>query len=155
MDKLTFEQLYRDMLPGLYRLAQSILRQTADAQDAVQQAAVRAWQARDRIRSGNERAYFTRIVINECRNIQRQRMRILPVAELPDKGYTPPDRELAGVIAALPEQLRLPILLKYMEGYSEREAAAALEITVPALKARLFKARRLLEKELKEEVELV
>jgi len=154
MDKTTFEQLYRDMLPGLYRLAQSILRHTADAQDAVQQAAVKAWQARDRIRSGNERAYFTRIVINECRNIQRQRMRILTVADFPDEGYIPSDRELTEAVAALPEHLRLPILLKYMEGYSEKEAAAALDITVPTLKARLFKARRQLEKELKEEVEL-
>ena len=75
MDKSTFEQLYRDMLPGLYRLAQSMLRQTADAQDAAQQAAVSAWLSLERIRPGGERAYFTRIVINECRNIQRQRMR--------------------------------------------------------------------------------
>ena len=154
MDKTTFEQLYRDMLPGLYRLAQGILRHTADAQDAVQQAAVKAWQARDRIRSGNERAYFTRVVINECRNIQRGRMRILPVADFPDQGYMPPDRELADAIAALPEHLRLPVLLKYMEGYSEKEAAAVLDITVPTLKARLYKARRQLAKELKEEVEL-
>ncbi|MBR6767657.1 MAG: RNA polymerase sigma factor, partial [Clostridia bacterium] len=79
MNKAMFEQMYREMLPGLYRLAQSILRHTADAQDAVQQAAVKAWQARDRIRSGNEKAYFTRIVINECRNIQRMRMRVLPM----------------------------------------------------------------------------
>lgn len=154
MNKTTFEQMYREMLPGLYRLAQSILRHTADAQDAVQQAAVKAWQARDRVRSGNERAYFTRIVINECRNIQRQRMRILPVAEFPDEGYMPPDMELKNAVAALPENLRLPILLKYMEGYSEKEAAQALDITVPTLKARLHKARRQLERELREEVEL-
>jgi len=50
--------------------------------------------------------------------------------------------------------IAIPILLKYMEGYSEKETAAALEITVPTLKARLFKARRQLERELKEEVEL-
>lgn len=154
MNKTTFEQMYREMLPGLYRLAQSILRHTADAQDAVQQAAVKAWQARDRIRSGNERAYFTRIVINECRNIQRGRMRILPVAEFPDTGYMPPDMELKNAVAALPENLRLPILLKYMEGYSEKEVAQALDITVPTLKARLHKARRQLERELREEVEL-
>lgn len=155
MDKAAFEALYRDMLPGLYRLAQSILRHTADAQDAVQQAAVNAWQARGRIRPGNERAYFTRIVINECRNIQRKRMRILPVADVPDTVCMPPDTELKIAVAGLPEDLRLPLLLKYMEGYSEKEAAAALDITVPALKARLHRARRRLAKELREEVELI
>ena len=35
MDKAAFERLYLDMLPGLYRLAQSVLRHPADAQDAV------------------------------------------------------------------------------------------------------------------------
>lgn len=154
MDKVTFEGLYREMLPGLYRLAQSILRHPADAQDAVQQAALKAWQARDRIRFGNERAYIARIVINECRNIQRKRMRILPVADFPDAAYMPPDTGLKEAIASLPEDLRLPLLLKYMEGYSEKETASALDITLPALKARLHRARRKLAKELGEEVEL-
>ena len=43
MDKRSFEQLYMDLLPGLYRLAQSILRNSSDAQDAVHQAVVKAW----------------------------------------------------------------------------------------------------------------
>ena len=42
MDKTTFEQLYRELLPGFYRLAQGMLRNAADAQDAVQQAALKA-----------------------------------------------------------------------------------------------------------------
>ena len=154
MDKTSFEQLYRDMLPGLYRLAQGILRHPADAQDAVQQATIRAYLALDRIRPGRERAYFARIVINECRNIQRSRMRMLPMEELPDPGYTPPDPVLASAIANLPERLRLPLLLKYMEGYSEKETATALGISIPAVKGRLLKARRQLARELEEEVEL-
>ena len=40
MDRTEFEQLYIALYPGLYRLAQSILRHEADAQDAVQQSAV-------------------------------------------------------------------------------------------------------------------
>ena len=64
-------------------------------------------------------------------------------------------RELRRAIDGLPERLRLPLLLKYMEGYSEKEAAAALGITLPALKGRLLRARRQLAKELKEEVEWI
>lgn len=154
MDRTDYERLYLDMLPGLYRLAQSILHNTADAQDAVQQAAVNAWLARERIRSGGERAYLARVVINECRNIQRHRMRVLPVAQLPDRASEPEDTGLAEAVAALPEALRLPLLLKYMEGYSERETADALGISVPTLKGRLYRARRRLARELKEEVEL-
>ena len=154
MDKAAFERLYLDMLPGFYRLAQGILRHPADAQDAVQQAAVKAWAALDRLPPGRERAYFARIVINECRNIQRRRRRETPVPDIPDRGSPPGDRELARAIDALPEDLRLPLLMKYMEGYREREIAAALGIGIPAVKSRLYRARRQLERTLKEEVAL-
>lgn len=154
MDKTTFEQLYRDMLPGLYRLAQSMLRQTADAQDAVQQAAVKAWLSLERIRPGGERAYFTRIVINESRNIQRQRMRQTPVESVPEREEEARGDDLKLAVAALPEELRLPLLMKYMEGYREREIAEALEIGVPSVKNRLFQARRKLRELLTEEAEL-
>ncbi len=155
MDKTTFEQLYREMLPGLYRLAQSMLRQSADAQDAVQQAAVKAWLSLERIRPGCERAYFARIVINECRNIQRQRMRQTPVESVPEKAWETPDVDLKAAIDALPEELRLPLLMKYMEGYREKEIGEALEIGVPSVKNRLFKARRRLRELLTEEADLV
>lgn len=46
MDRREFEQLYIDLYPGLYRLAQSIVHHPADAQDAVQQSAVSAWAQR-------------------------------------------------------------------------------------------------------------
>ena len=154
MDKATFEQLYRDMLPGLYRLAQSMLRQTADAQDAVQQAAVSAWLSLERIRPGGERAYFTRIVINESRNIQRQRMRQTPVESVLERAEEARGDDLKLAIDALPEELRLPLLMKYMEGYREREIAEALDIGVPSVKNRLFQARRKLRELLTEEAEL-
>ena len=153
MDKQSFERLYLELLPGLYRLAQGILRQPADAQDAVQQAAIKAWLALNRLPPGGERAYFARIVINECRNIQRQRMRVQCVPDPPVRAATTQDGALGEAITALPESLRLPLLMKYMEGFSEREAAAALGIGIPALKSRLYRARRQLERTLNEEVE--
>ena len=143
MERKDFEQLYIALYPGLYRLALSILRQEADAQDAVQQSAVKAWAAVDRIRPGNERAYITRIVVNECRNVQRHRLRILPVEKTGDAAdpSQQPDMELKAVVESLPETLRLPLLLRYMEGYSEKEAAAVLRIPLNTLKARLKRAR--------------
>ena len=142
MDRTDFEQMYITLYPGLYRLAQSILHQEADAQDAVQQSAVKAWAAADRIGEGREKAYITRIVINECRNIQRHRHRVMPVEE--PRGTGSPDAqdsELKAVVEALPETLRLPLLLRYMEGYSEQEAAAILRIPRNTLRARLKRAR--------------
>ncbi len=49
---------------------------------------------------------------------------------------------------ALPERLRTPLLMRYMEGYSEREIAAALHVPVTTVKNRLFRARKALKKQL-------
>ena len=52
-----------------------------------------------------------------------------------------PDSELKAVVDSLPETLRLPLLLRYMEGYTEAEAAAILRISRNTLRARLKRAR--------------
>lgn len=153
MDKRLFEELYLTLYPGFFRLAQSILRNTTDAEDAVQQSAEKAWKARARIHTGKEKAYLTRIVINECRTIQRQRMRMAP-AEAPettDQAGTVSDHtgsfEVRAMLDSLPEKYRLPLLLRYMEGYSEEEAAKALRIPQNTLKSRLRRAKTIMKKE--------
>lgn len=155
MTKEAFGELYLQLLPGLFRLAQSILRHREDAMDAVQQAIEKAWKASGRMRPGEEKAYITRIVINECRNIQRYRMRVTPCTDFdfPGKKQEEPDRELYEAVANLPENYRLPLLLRYMEGYSEKEAAEALKISTGALKSRLFRARNQLRNMIIEERE--
>ena len=155
MNKIAFEELYMQQLPGLFRLAQSILRQPADAQDAVQQAVLQAWKHIDSIQSGKEKAYLAKIVINECHNIQRLRQRTVPVSVFPE--LTEPETEimeLRDAIERLPEKLQLPFLLVYMEGYSSQEAASIIGITLFALKSRLKRAKKSLRIELREEGEL-
>ncbi|MBQ8555435.1 MAG: RNA polymerase sigma factor [Clostridia bacterium] len=154
MNEAAFTALCKAYMDGLYRISLSILHAHQDAQDAVQQALLKAWTARAKARPGCERAWLTRIVINECRSIQRQRLRVFPVETLPERPCHLPDSTLRDATDALPELLRLPLLLKYMEGMSEKEAAQALGVTVTVLKGRLFRARKALGKLLNEEVEL-
>lgn len=154
MDETKFISLCRAWAPGMLRIALSTLRQEQDAQDALQQALMKAWAAREKARPGLEQAWMTRILINECRNIQRSRRRVTPVAQVPERPAPESPPDLRTAMDALPDSLRLPILLKYMQGMSEQEAARALGIPVTALKGRLYRARRMLEKILKEEVEL-
>ena len=52
-----------------------------------------------------------------------------------------PNTELKAVVESLPETLRIPLLLRYMEGYSEQDTAAILRITRNTLRARLKRAR--------------
>ena len=140
------------LTPTLYRISMSILRHEADCRDAVQQALLNVWAARRRLEETRFRAYLTRAVINECRNIQRKRMRETPIDEIPDIEYVmqPEQSELREAIDLLPESLRMPLLLHYMECFNEKETASALGITVVAVKNRLYRARKALKQQLKD-----
>ena len=153
MDDATFIQLCTESTATLYRVAISILRKQQDAEDAVQQALMKGWTSRRKIWKGSEQAWMMRVVVNECRNIQRHRMRTSPVDSLPEMASDLPDMALRVAVDALPETLRLPLLLKYMESMSEKEIALALRLSVPAVKSRLHRARQALRNELNEEVE--
>lgn len=152
-DRQEYERVAQESLPVLYKIALSMLRSDADARDAVQQALLRGWEKKEAAREGMFRWYLSRILINECHNIQRRRMRVFPVEMPPAAETTPPDyQELYAAIHALPEELRLPILVKYLQGASEKEGAMALGIPVTTFKNRLHRARKALRKALDREV---
>ena len=148
IDERVFTETAQTQLAGLYRLSLSILASAADAQDAMQQGMLRAWERRGQVSDESRlRAWLMRIVINECRNIQRRRMRVFPVAEVPrsaQEGGEIADGSLKEAIDALDEKLRTTLLLRYMEGFSEREIAQALGVPVTTVKNRLFRARKAL-----------
>ena len=154
VDRQEYERVAQDLLPTLYKIAMGILRADADARDAVQQALLKAWEKRGGARSGSFRGFLTRIVINECRNIQRERMRVFPadLNAMPAASAPPDYQELYAALWALPETLRLPVLLKYLHDYSEKEAAQSLGIPVTTFKSRLHRARAALRKALDREV---
>ena len=149
-DKALTTQMQEQLVP-LYRLSLSILRSQADAQDAVQQGMLHAWEKRRQASDENRiRAWLTRIVVNECRNIQRKRMRVFPVADISDGACTAKsaDDSLNEAMDALEEKLRTPLLLHYMEGFSERDIARILGIPQTTVKNRLYRARKALRSEL-------
>lgn len=154
MDESVFIGLCREHMAALYRMAVSILRSPPDAEDAVQQALMKAWAARKKASPGLEKAWLMRIVINESLTILRKRRRTLPTDDFPTLAAPEADDSAAlhAAIRALPESLRTPLLLKYMEGMTEKEVAAALALPLSAVKNRLFRARKALQKQLNEEV---
>ena len=64
MDDQTYAAAAEAAMPGMFRMAYSILENRHDAEDAVQQALLNAWQHREKARPGAERAWMMRIVIN-------------------------------------------------------------------------------------------
>lgn len=156
MDESAYVAFCESMMPGMYRMAYSILRSRHDAEDAVQQALLNAWKYRDRARAGAERAWMMRILINVSRDLNRKRRRNLPADSFPDMAAPPTDGDtgLYEAIDELPDILRTVFLLKYMEGMTEKEISAVLHVPQTSVKNRLFRARRALQDKLKEEVAL-
>ena len=152
-DRQEYERVAQEALPVLYKIAMGMLRSDADARDAVQQALLKGWEKKESAREGMFRWYLTRILINECHNIQRHRMRVFPVDMPPAAEKESPDwGDLYAAIHQLPEELRLPLMVKYLQGASEKEGAMALGIPVTTFKNRLHRARKQLRKMLDREV---
>lgn len=153
MDEATYTAISQQHLSLFFRTAYGLLGNRSDAEDAVQQALLNVWKARASVREGSERAFMTRVVINECRNIQRRRMRGFPVGEIPEtQACAPPeDTGLYRAIEALPDSLKTPFLLKYMEEMTAKEIAVAMRLPLASVKNRLFRARKRLQKMLSEE----
>ena len=135
----------------MYRVAWSILRNDADVQDALQDAVLKAWEKRDKLRDEKFfRTWITRILINACYDTQRKRRRIVSMDEIPESTVSnAPDPDLALALQALPEKLRLPLVLCYSEGMSYEEAADVLRIPITTLRGRLRRGKEELRKELK------
>lgn len=136
---------------ALWRVARAILPREEDCRDALQETALRAWAARDSLR---DEALFstwaTRILINVCRSQLRRQRRIVLTDEVPEPAAqtVPPVWQ---AVSALPESLRLPVVLHYVDGYSIEETAAILRVPRSTVRGRLARARRALRLELDEE----
>lgn len=149
MTKETFAREVEGHMNSMYCIAYTILRNDHDVQDALQEAALKAWEKRQTLR---QEAYFatwmTRILINECHSLCRKRKRVAYLSDLPETGETPQGITLRLLIEGLPEKLRLPFMMKYAEGMNAEEIAYALKITRPAVNSRIHRAKETIRKEL-------
>lgn len=149
MEERVWLERMRQAEVSLYHVACAILNSETDRRDAMQETALRAWEHRDSLRNA---AYFktwaTRIMVNVCRDISRRNRRITPVDTLPERPAPVPASELYMTIEGLPERLRLPLVLYYLEGFTVPETARALGLPEGTVKFRLYEARRLLRVEL-------
>lgn len=165
-----FEQEVLRFLPDVVRFARSLTRESADADDLVQETYLRAFRARHtfQVDAGTRQWLFT-----ICRNVflralERDRRLTQPEddAELEALASVALHREaraggyedifsrldfgpaLAAAMAMLPEQYRLAFALVDIGELSYAEAAEALEVPVGTVRSRLFRARRELQQSL-------
>jgi RNA polymerase sigma-70 factor (ECF subfamily) len=133
-----------------HRLANWILHDSVAAEDAVQEAALLAWDRRRTLRSeATVAAWFDRILVNVCRQELRRRARRPAVAEIdPDRalaGEGPPDRlaerdELTRAIRTLEPDEQLLLALRFGRDLTVPQIAAETGIREGTVKSRLHSA---------------
>lgn len=149
MDKEFFVRELEAQSAMLYRVAYTLLRDDHACEDALQDTALKAWEKRNALREPRYfRTWVTRICINACRDIQRRGRRVVCLEEFPEMASAPPDPTLDLVLAALPEALRLPLVLCCCEGMTYAEIATTLHLPVPTVRGRIHRAKMELRKEL-------
>jgi RNA polymerase sigma factor (sigma-70 family) len=140
-----FEQLVLARGPQLYRYLAARLRNEAEALDALQETLTAAWQGLPGLRR-TERfwPWLVGIAAHKAADAARLRER---TADLDVEAQRAPSQdvlEIREAVAALPEQFRQVLLLRYLLGLSEEEVAEALGIRVGTVKSRSSRARRAL-----------
>ncbi|MBQ8057855.1 MAG: sigma-70 family RNA polymerase sigma factor [Ruminococcus sp.] len=154
MDINKFEQLVRASTDTLYRVSMSMLKNEHDAQDAVSEAILKAYENLHKLRKEEYfKTWLVRILINECKLILRKSDRIISNANEKIPEITSRDNpylsvEVGEAINSLPEKIRLVIVMFYVEDYSIKDIKRVLNIPEGTVKSRLSKGRALLKEQL-------
>src|SRR6266516_7484925 len=143
-DDLAFDVLLEPLLEPAYRLACAMLHDHYAAEDAVQEAALKAWRKLGHLRDGSEmRPWFLGIVANECRTTQRSRWSSVLKSLALDKPIDEPaDTVLSGIelrraLLAMDSKKRLTLVLHWYLDLPLDEVAAITGSSLHAAESRL------------------
>lgn len=174
-DARATELLLRRYNRTLYRTARAILRDDAEAEDAVQEAYIHAFRALESFRGDSAfSTWLVRIVANEAlmrRRRQTRRAEVLPMVHergeylmqqvAADAGADPEHEAMNAQlrqmleerIDALPDLYRTVFVMRAVEEMSVEETAAALGLPEATVRTRFFRARALLRGSLEQDLE--
>jgi RNA polymerase sigma-70 factor (ECF subfamily) len=153
-DADSFAALIEPLLDPAYRLAAVMLADRSSAEDAVQEASVKAWRKLRQLRGDvtSLRPWFLSIVANECRMARRQRWwSVMKLADVPSAQASPdPDVSagLRGALLRLKPDERLPLVLHFYLDLPLDEVARALRVSPSAAKSRIYRAAKRLRTDL-------
>jgi RNA polymerase sigma-70 factor (ECF subfamily) len=170
--KERFRLLAEAQLPRLYTIARRLVGE--DAEDAVQDALLKAYRAFDRLEHASAGpAWLTSIVVNVCRDRGRARSRAPAEVSIDAVGEFSLYRKIAdedpfpysdslhldfleqfgpedvrAVLARLPDRYRVPLVLVYVDGFATKEVARVLDLPLGTVLAQLHRGRKLFERQL-------
>lgn len=153
-DARAFEELVEPYRDVMFRVAFLITRNGSDAEDAAQEALVKAWRALGRFRRGESlRPWLLKIVANEARNRRRgegrrERLVVRAAASSGEAAPSPEETAVAGerrrqlleALEELADGQRLVLECRYLLSLSEEETAAALDVRRGTVKSRTARA---------------
>jgi RNA polymerase sigma-70 factor (ECF subfamily) len=173
-DRTTFQADAMQYAPQLYSAALRMTRNSADAEDLVQETYLKAYRSYHTFEEGsNLRAWLYRILTNTFINKYRARQRRPEETDLADvedlylyrrlpamesalasrsaeeqllELFT--EDEVKAALEALPESFRLPVLLADVEGFAYKEIAEMLDIPIGTVMSRLHRGRKAMQKAL-------
>jgi RNA polymerase sigma-70 factor (ECF subfamily) len=146
-DKVAYEDLLRPNLKPAARLARALLGDSSEAEDAVQEAAVKGWRRLGNLRAGAEfRPWFLGIVVRQVRTIQRgpwwtllrmPDLRAEPASA--DEGWLDGE-DLRRAVAKLPGSQREAVLMHFYLDLRIQDVAESLGLSVAGVKSRINRA---------------
>ena len=150
MDKDEFLRLALDSEPTLFHVSFSILHDEQDCADTVQEAILKAYENRHKLRETKYfKTWIVRIVINECYDMLRRKKRFQAFNDAVQQdgrylsNYIKEEYiDLYQAINRLSEKEKICVILYYLEDYSVAEIANVLKIPSGTVKSRLSHARR-------------
>jgi RNA polymerase sigma factor (sigma-70 family) len=146
-DKVAFEALLGPIVAPAARLAYAMLQDRAEAEDVVQEAAVKAWRKLGSFRPGADfKPWFLAIVANQCRMVRRTswwsvlRLDRTPADRSGSETNSVLSMDLRRALLALPSDQRAAIALHFYLDLPLDEVAEVLGLSVAGVKSRINRA---------------
>jgi len=144
-DGIAFADLMRPLYATAFRVAFAVLHDSGEAEDAVQEAAFKAWKKLGSVRSGAPlRPWFLAIVANQCRSVRRKNWASVSPLQIvaADRKTSDPDTrmDLERALVGLDYDQRLVLVLRYYLDMPYEEIAQTMGITAKAARTRAERA---------------
>ena len=152
-DKKAFEELYNIYSEYALRVALAVTKDKTNAADAVQETFIRVYKYIDSYDINKPfKTWFYNILINECNRILSKNSKVILIDDFTstnlekDNEHDSKYEDLYSAIENLEDINRIPIVLMYLEGFSESEISNILGVNVNTIKSRLYKGRQKLKR---------
>lgn len=155
--RVRFESLCLPYKSDLFRFVFWLCRNRTLAEDVMQETLVRAWRSIDALDDVNAvRSWLFTIARRElARTFERKRLETVDLATVVESGDpslgmsdTTEIDEMRAALLKLDDGYREPLVLQVLFGYSTEEIASQMDLSVPAVLTRLYRARHQLRKRL-------